>query len=78
MHQRFPSSSHHEDRPELPSLEVVAKSQTQLPPTADSGYYRSSTHTGEIWMDNVCKIFIPDDDEELQLRICAVSEVIED
>ncbi len=66
----------------LPSLEAMAKSQSQTLPAADSGYTRSSTPSGEIWIDKAGKIFFPDDDEELQLRICflptAVSEVIED
>ncbi len=49
--------------PELPSLEVIVKSQNQSPPAADSGYSRSSTPTGEIWMDKAGKLFIPDNDE---------------
>ena len=56
------------DKPELPTFEVIAESQKKYPPTNEDEYTRSADHQ-KLWVDKQGRIYIPSEDEELQLRI---------
>lgn len=57
-----------EDKPELPSLQVIAESQNKDAPPENGGYTLSSGDIA-LWCDRNGKLYIPSNDEELQLRI---------
>ncbi len=56
------------DKPKLPSLEIIAKSQEKYPPTDDQGLIRSSD-VPPLWKYPNGRIYIPKKDQDLQLRI---------
>ncbi len=60
-----------EGLPELPSVEVISKSRLASPPLLDAGFTLTSNMGSDIWMTKNCKIYIPEKDYYLQLRICA-------
>jgi len=57
-----------QDKPDLPSFEVIAESQKKNPPPENEGY---TLPTGELglYYDSIGRLYIPSSDEELQLRI---------
>lgn len=65
-----------EDKPELPSIDVIAASQKKFPPSesvclAYSKLTRKSSQgiELELWVSKDGQLYIPAEDEELQLRI---------
>ena len=62
-----------EHLPGLPSLKVIAEAQTQSPPSTGSGFTPSKESNLEIWKIAQGKIYVPEEDEELQLCICAAA-----
>ncbi len=65
-----PSSAITAGLPELPSFDVISKSQRASPPPPDAGCSLTSNLGTDIWMTKNGKIYIPEKDDELQLRIC--------
>ena len=60
-----------EDLPELPSLEAITASQAKFPLSPYQGLYVSKTNSeSEIWKKDSDQKYIPDDGEELELRVC--------
>ncbi len=60
------------DLPELPSLDVIYKSELTSPPSSDAGCSLTSHQGTYIWMRKNGKIYILEKDE-LQLRICVAA-----
>ena len=65
-----------EDKPELPSLEVITESQEKYPPPESRSLeYSKQAHATinaqklKLWTTGKGQIYVPDEDEELQLRI---------
>ncbi len=61
------------DLPELPPLDVISKSQLASPPQSDAGSSLTSSLGIDIWMTESVKIYIPEDDDHLQLWICVAA-----
>lgn len=56
------------DKPELPSFEIISKSQKKYPPPQNEGFNLSSDNP-PLWKYPNGKIYIPKNDQDLQLRI---------
>lgn len=54
--------------PALPNLEVISESQKKYPPPNGSGLKKSGEL--QLWKNSEGKLYIPEEDEALQLRIC--------
>ena len=57
-----------EDKPELPSIEVIVESQKKHPPPANEGFILSNDNP-PVWRNLNGKIYIPKEDQDMQLRI---------
>lgn len=57
-----------DEKPEFPSLDTVAESQNEFPPPHDHKFILSSDKP-PLWKDENGIIYIPSDDQDLQLRI---------
>ena len=62
-----------EDLPELPSLEVIAKSQDESPPAEFSDFTRKNIRDINLWQNTQGKLYIPEKDQDVQLRICVAA-----
>ena len=60
-----------EDPPDLPSIDLIAASQSKYPPPTDSGFTQSSKDN--LWRNGTGKLYVPPQDEELQLRIAVAA-----
>ena len=56
-----------EETPELPSLDILAASQLKFPPPENSEFILSSEDN--LWRNLKGKLYVPNQDEELQLRM---------
>ncbi len=61
------------DLPELRSLQAISKSLLASPPQSDAGCSVTSNLGTDIWMTKNGKIYIPEDGDDLQLRICVAA-----
>ncbi len=61
------------DLPQLLSLDVISKSQFASPSPSDAGFSLTSNLSSDLWMSTNGKIYIAENDEELQLRICVAA-----
>lgn len=57
-----------EDKPELPSIEVIHASQEKYPPS-DEETWKLSDEPTPMWRNENGQLYIPSDDEDLQLRV---------
>eukprot|EP00171_Calliarthron_tuberculosum_P008821 IDg8821t1 len=59
-----------EDSPELPSIEAIVKSQEKTPSSGIHGFYLDKESDLYLWKNDKRELYIIDNDEEIQLRIC--------
>lgn len=58
------------DLPVLPDLKIIAESQKKSPPAEKSGSSIVQINGSELWCDGDGKLYTPQNDGNLQLRIC--------
>ena len=57
----------------LPSLEAIADCQTKQPPSDQSGFALSKVDGLKVWKNETGQLYIPQDDLDMQLRICVAA-----
>ena len=62
-----------EEKPALPSTYCIATSQAKSPPAPGTGWKQQQEGSDTVWKNDSGMYYIPDDDEELQLRICVAA-----